>query len=181
MRRMIAVALTFLGMSAIAWAQDDYGGQLGITLPGEPWTLGFDMKDFKQLKANRLEADGRWHMLAENRKAKLTLTVYLERVEGKATAAGCKEIQNRHSEENLDDKRENLRTREVNGMVIMEFTIAGAGRTMPQRNVFACIPKDDVYVDIHLTKILHRPDDDQVLADILNSATFIPMASRPRQ
>src|SRR6202049_3589965 len=86
------IFLLFLGFSTAAWAQTANGAKLGVTMVNEPWTLGFDMKDFS-VKENRVQPDGRVYLLAENEKTMVMLSVYLERVQGSASASGCQETQ----------------------------------------------------------------------------------------
>ncbi len=168
------LAVLALGISAIVSAQQDAGApKVSVTLVSEPWILAFDVKDFA-VKTNELQPDGRAYLLAENQKTSITLSVYLERVPGIATSADCAEIQKKRVEEKVDYKREKIETRESSGMAIVEYTIPEfSGAPIQQRNLFACLPKDDVYVDIHLSKVLFKPKDEELFNSILNAAHFI--------
>jgi hypothetical protein len=148
-----------------------------VTLANEPWILGFDVKDFS-VKTNELQPDGRAYLRAENQKANIGLSVYLEKVEGQATAAGCAENQKRHLNEKADYKPEEIENRKYDVMAILEFTIPEFDSAPIQlRNLFACIPKDDVYVDIHLAKILFKPEDEALFHAVLTSVQFFPKSS----
>jgi tetratricopeptide (TPR) repeat protein len=59
-------------------------------------------------------------------------------------------------------------------MEIVEFTIPEFhGAPVQQRNPFACLPKDDVYADIHLSKVLFKPQQEELFNSVLNSAHFV--------
>ena len=169
------LALSILGISTFLWSQGPKGApKVGITLANEPWILAFDAKDFA-IKNSELQPDGRAYLLAENQKTNVTLSVTLERVSGAATEADCDENQKQRLNEKVEYKREMVVTKKSSGMTILEFTIPEfQGVPVQQRNLFACLPKDDVYVDIHLSKVTFKPQDEKLFADVLDSAHFVP-------
>lgn len=68
---------------------------------------------------------------------------------------------------------------DFNSMAVMEYTIPTVdGKAVQQRNVVACTLKEDVYVDIHLSKAQFQSADEQELFDIL-SHVEITSASAP--
>jgi hypothetical protein len=152
------VVVLFLGIFTFMWAQGPNGTpKVSITLANEPWVLAFEAKDFA-VKNNELQPDGRAYLLAENQKTNVTLSVYLERVAGAATETDCDESQKQRLEEKVEYKREMVVTKKSAGMTIVEFTIPEfQGVPVQQRNLFACLPKDDVYADIHLSKVAFKP------------------------
>lgn len=169
----LAVAAFFFGCAVTILAQSPSGSALQVTPPDEPWALALSVKDFK-VEKNGSQPDGRVYLLATNNKTNVTLSVTLEKVEGDASLSDCRETQKERVEQPADYKRENVETRESNGMVILEYTIPEfQGAPVHQRNLFACIPKGDIYVDIHFSKILYKPEDEKLLSDLLNSAQFI--------
>ncbi len=152
MRTQLAAgfALLFCGTFVAAQAtQQAANPKLEIGFPGETWTLVFDAVGFK-INAKGLQPDGRAYLEAENQSTQVTLSVFLEKVPDKATADGCNENQKARLAEKVDYKREKIDTREASGMAIVEFTMPEFnGAPVQQRNLFACLPKDDVYIDIH--------------------------------
>jgi hypothetical protein len=177
MRQFTVGLLFLLGFPAAMAAQQGAGAKVEITIANEPWTLAFDVKDFS-IKENGVQPDGRVYLLAENQKNMVTLSAYLERVQGAATASDCQATQKARLDEKVDYKREKIETKQADGMEIVEYTIPEfSGAPIQQRNLFACLPKDDVYVDIHLSKALFKPDDEKRFAGILDSAQFIPKSS----
>jgi hypothetical protein len=66
-------------------------------------------------------------------------------------------------------------SKKSSGMTILEFTIPEfQGVPVQQRNLFSCIPRDDVYVDIHLSKVAFKAQDEKLFDDVLGAARFVP-------
>jgi predicted Zn-dependent protease len=151
--------------------------KIEIGFPGEPWILVFDTVGFK-ININGLQPDGRAYLEATNQSTQVTLSVLLEKVPGKATAEGCKENQKTRLAQKVDYKREKTETRQAVGMAVVEYTVPEfQGVAVQQRNLFACLPKDDAYVDIHISKILFKPQQEELLNTVLNSAHFVDKTS----
>jgi hypothetical protein len=178
MRAWLIGGLAVLLLGMFVRAQEPKGGpKLGISFSSEPWILAFDAKDFAVDK-NELQPDGRAYLLAENRKTNVTLSVYLERVPGAAMESDCDENQKQRLNQKAEFKRELVATRKSAGMTIVEYTIPEFGGVpVQQRNLFACLPKDDVYVDIHLSKASFKPQDEKLFNDVLDSAHFVQKSS----
>ena len=181
MRKPLAAGFALLlgGIFPIAEASPQTATNLKMEIgfPGEPWTLVFDAEGFKT-NINGLQQDGRAYLEATNQSTYVTLSVYLQKVHGKATAEGCKKNQKNRLAQNVDYKREKIETREAGGMAIVEYTISDFhGVPLQQRNLFACLPKDDVYVDIHVSKTLFKVQEEELLNTVLNSAHFVDKAS----
>ena len=175
----VLLALLALGTprSGQAQPQQTATGAIGVGLPGETWTLVFDTPGYK-VNSNSLQPDGRAYLLAENQSTGVTLSVTLEKVSGQATSEDCKKTQNERLVQKADYRREEVETRESAGMEILEYTIPEFGSApVHQRNLFACMAKDDVYVDIHLSKTLFKPEQEQLLGAVLASAHFAENSS----
>jgi len=168
------LAVLLIGLFTLTLAQQPKSvPKLAITMASEPWILAFDAKDFAVQKSE-LQPDGRAYLLAENQKTNLTLSVYLERVSGAAIEADCDDSQKQRLAENVEYKREMVVTKKSAGMTIVEYTIPEfQGVPVQQRNLFACLPKDDVYADIHLSKVAFKPQEEKLFTDVLDSLHFI--------
>jgi hypothetical protein len=146
-------------------------------LPNKGWTLVFDAPGYK-IGVDGLQPDGRNYFLAANKSTEVTISVYLEKVLGKATADGCKHNREQRPAQNSGYKKESIEKRESSGMTILEYTIAEfKGVPVQQRNLFACLAKDDVYVDIHLSKMLFKASEEELFTTDLDSAHFVDKTS----
>ena len=74
---------------------------------------------------------------------------------------------------------ENIRDAEFGGNGYCRVYDSQIGRDSDslQRNLFVCIPKDDVYIDLHLSKILFEPEQEQLLEAVLTSIRFVDKPS----
>jgi len=153
------------------------GGKSDVWLPGKPWALELDGAEFKT-KANEIQADGRRYFLAENAKTRVLVSVYLEAAKTAARPGECK-----HSLEEKEKRNSSLAADGLKGvayrqsgeMQILEFTLPEAdGVPTNQRNVFGCLIKDDVFVDIHLSKVFFKAADQPLFEAILQSFRFVP-------
>jgi tetratricopeptide (TPR) repeat protein len=176
MRKLLVGGLGLVfwyGLAAGQTSQQASNPNLSIGFPGEPWTLVFDAAGFK-VNTNGLQPDGRAYLEAENQSTQVTLSVFLEKVPGAATDDGCKENQKARLAQKVSYEREKIETKEAAGMAIVEFTIPDFnGAPLQQRNVFACIPKGNVYIDIHLSKVLFKPQQQSLFDTVLGSVRFV--------
>lgn len=176
MRTLAAAALACLLLvsAATAVSQQETGKEaVSVGFPQKTWALAFDGTGF-QVKTNGLQPDGRAYLLAENETTKVVLSVFLEKAADPAKTESCQENQKQRLEQKVEYKREKVETRESAGMVIVEYTIPEFdGVPVLQRNLFACISKDDVFVDIHLSKTFFKAGQEALFLSVLDSAHFI--------
>jgi tetratricopeptide (TPR) repeat protein len=154
-------------------ARQGTASPLSMNFPGEPWALAVDAPGFKVSK-NGMQPDGRDYLLASNPATNVELSIVLEKVQGAATADDCERNQKARLAQKVPYERTDIGTRETAGMMIFEFTIPEfSGAPVQQRNAFACIPKNDVYVDIHLSKIQFKPKEEALFDSVLASIHFV--------
>jgi len=159
-------------LAAAQVSQRPTNPEIEVGFPAKPWVLEFDVTGFK-VKANGVQPDGRAYLVAENPSLHMVLSVFLEKASRPATD-GCKKNQKIRLAQNADYKREKVETRGAAGMEIVEFTIPEFhGAPVQQRNLFACLAKDDVYVDIHLSNVFFKPQEEELFNSLLNSAHFV--------
>lgn len=179
MGKASAAIMAVLLCSGLAIAQapsTTSNSKLRIELPGEPWALVFDAPGFK-VNVNGLQRDGRAYLDADNQSTGMAISVFLEKTSGKATEDECKANQKRRLGQEVDYKREQVDTKSQDGMAVVEYTIPRfRGVPVQQRNLFACLPKDDVYVDIHISKTLFKTGEERLINAVLSSAHFVASA-----
>jgi tetratricopeptide (TPR) repeat protein len=180
-KRGLLRTLLFAGLALLCWgdlaaaqaSQQPTNPEIAVGFPAKPWVLQFDVTGFN-VKTNGVQTDGRAYLTAKNPSLHLVLSVFLEKASRQATDDGCKKNQKSRLAQNADYKREKVETREAAGMEIVEFTIPEFhGAPVQQRNLFACLPKEDVYVDIHLSKVLFKSQEEELFNSVLNSAHFV--------
>jgi tetratricopeptide (TPR) repeat protein len=178
MRAALYIILTIALLStAAANAQDaPVSSKFDVWLPCKPWALELDGTGFTA-RANEIQPDGRRYFQAENTKTRAVISVYLEASKALAKPGECK-----HSlEEKL--KRNSLLasgalrgviTRESGEMQILEFTLPELdGVPTSQKNIFGCLIKDDVLVDLHISKAFFKAADQPLFDALLQSVHFV--------
>jgi tetratricopeptide (TPR) repeat protein len=155
-------------------AQDAAPSKFSVWLPGKLWTLELTAPGYT-LRNNEMQPDGRRYFLAEDAKARALVSVYLGAGKGPATLEECKRSLEDRAKRDSPLERKHVEYREISGMETIAYTIPEVdGVPLNQRNVFACLIKDDVYVDIHLSKRLFKAADQPLFDAILQSVAIVP-------
>jgi hypothetical protein len=153
------------------------GGKSDVWLPGKNWALELDGTEFAT-KANEIQADGRRYFLAENAKTRVVVSVYLEAAKGPAGPAECKhslEEKEKHNASLAADGLKGVNYRQSGAIQILEFMLPEAdGVPTNQKNTFGCLIKDDVFVDIHISKVFFKAADQPLFDALLQSVHFVP-------
>lgn len=148
-----------------------------VWLPGKNWALELDGTGFTA-KSNEIQADGRRYFLAENAKTRVIVSVYLEAAKAPPRPGECKhslEEKEKHNASLAADGLKSLGYRQSGEMQILEFTLPEAdGVPTNQKNTFGCLIKDDVFVDIHISKVFFKAADQPLFDALLQSIHFVP-------
>ena len=119
------------------------------------------------MRANEIQKDGRRYFLAENPKTHLVVSVFLETVKGPVQLDECKRSLEEKVKRNSsfsDSPLKGLAYRQSGDTQILEFTMSEVdGVPANQKSVFGCIPKDDTFADIHISKIYFKEADRQAV------------------
>ena len=168
-----AVSFLTLALAAGASAQDANPNTFTVWLPGKPWVMEIDAPDFI-IRVNEIQESGRRYFLAENAKAHAILSVYLEDGKEPATAEECKRGLQGKATSQVPFKRTRITFRESGAMQILEYYVLEVdGIPQNQRNLFACLTKDNTSADIHLSKVFFKPTDQPLFDAILQSVRFL--------
>ncbi len=184
MRKVLfCLSLVVLG-SAGSFAQDAaVPEKFSIWLPAKPWALEMEASGFVT-KANEIQRDGRRYFLVQNDKTHTIASVFLESMKGPAAAGECKrsleDKVKRNSSLTLNGLK-GVAYREAEGMEILEFSMPEVnGVPANQKNTFGCFIKDDVFVDIHVSKVFFKAADQPAFDALMQSFHFVakePMTS----
>jgi hypothetical protein len=186
---LAAVFLILSGAPRATLAQATNSDAITMDAFGKPWKLLIDSPGFQVKKPvsktidNGVQPDGRVYLLAQNATTKVNLSVFLEKVRGKATVDGCKKAQQHRLTQNVPYDRQDASMRMDGDLEIVEYTMTEMHdaslheSSIRQRSIFACIARDDVYVDIHLSKTNYTPEDEQAFKAVLTSVHFVDKAT----
>jgi tetratricopeptide (TPR) repeat protein len=179
MKTRLNITLSLLLLSnGTAHGQDAPGSaKFEVWLPGKTWALELDGTEFTT-KANEIQADGRRYFLAENTKTRAVVSVYMEAAKGPAQPGECKrslEEKEKRNSSLASGFLKGVSYRENGEMQILEFTLPELdGSPTNQKNIFGCLIKDDVFIDIHISKIFFKAADQPMFDALLESFHFVP-------
>jgi tetratricopeptide (TPR) repeat protein len=175
--RYLILTIALLSKAA-ANAQDaPVSSKFDVWLPGKPWALELEGTGFTT-RSNEIQPDGRRYFLAENRKTRAVVSVYLEALKASARPGECKRSLEEKMKRNSSLASGALRGvtyRESGEMQILEFTLPELdGVPTSQKNIFGCLLKDDVFVDVHISKVFFKAADQPLFDALLQSVHFVP-------
>jgi tetratricopeptide (TPR) repeat protein len=154
-------------------------GLLRVNLQDKTWVLQMAAPGFV-VTQNGTQPDGRRYVLATSEASNLALSITLERVAGKATLDGCRDVFRGRTAPGTPFKLADISESQIGDMAVLEYLIPVANNVpVKQKNLFGCLAKDDVYADIHLSKAGFKDDDEPALRAILTSAKFSDAAQSP--
>ncbi len=179
MRAALYIILTIALLSTAATNAQDapVSSKFDVWLAGKPWALELDGTGFTA-RANEIQPDGRRYFRAENTKTRAVVSVYLEASKALAQPGECKHSLEEKLKRNSSPASGSLRGvvyRESGEMQILEFTLLELdGVPTSQKNIFGCLIKDDVLVDLHISKVFFKPTDQPLFDALLQSVHFVP-------
>ena len=148
-----------------------------IWLPGKAWALELDGTGFTT-RDNEIQADGRRYFLAENAKTRMVVSVFLEAAKAPAQPDDCKHSLEEKAKSNAalaSAKLKGIDYRTSGELQILEFTLPQFdGVPKNQKNIFGCLIKDDVFVDIHISKLFFKASDQPLFDALLQSIRIVP-------
>jgi tetratricopeptide (TPR) repeat protein len=156
--------------------QDATQATVTISFPHTNWAVEIDSPGFT-VETNGPKPDGREYLLANNSKTGIVLSATLEKSPSGADSKTCPNyLQKRvQSLANMDLK--DVKASEIGGLAVVEYLIPGPkGVPIQQKNFVACTAKDDVYVDIHLSKAQFQDSDESLFIEILKHVRLVDRA-----
>jgi tetratricopeptide (TPR) repeat protein len=175
---LFIVLLLMLFSVVPANAQDvPVSAKSDVWLPGKPWGLEMDGTGFTT-RANEIQIDGRRYFLAENTKTRVVVSVYLEASKAPAQPGECEHSLEEKLKRNsslASGSLKGITNRESGEIQILEFTLPELdGVPTNQKNIFGCLIKDDVFVDLHISKVFFKAADQPLFDALLQSIHFAP-------
>lgn len=127
---------------------------------------------------NITQPDGRRYLFAEKDKTGLVLSATLERVKGQATLKGCQDGLRGRTGPNAPFKMAAIKYSQLRDMAVMEYMVLETkGVPIKQKSIFGCLAVKNAYIDIHISKTLFDPADQELLMKVLDSAAIVTTES----
>jgi tetratricopeptide (TPR) repeat protein len=188
MKRIVAFSLFFCAImvATVVYAQPP-AETLHVGFPGKKWSVVINSPGFV-VKVNGMQEDGREYLLATNDKNGMNVSVALERSSDHADANTCPEFLRKRVESLSGLGLQDVRYSTVGAMAVAEYLIPEVkGYKLRQKHLVACTAREDVYVDIHLSKVQFKADEEPLFTSLINAVSIADrssaaaVASRPSE
>ena len=173
MRRIFAGSMFFYVLGCLLVAHARTGeDKLQVAFPGKTWSVVINSPGFVA-QVDEMQKNGRQYLMAANDKNGMNLSVSLERSPQGADANTCPEYVRKRVEGLSGLGLQDVRYFTVGGMAAAEFLVPELkGIKLRQKNLVACTAREDVYVDVHLSKVQFKPDDEPLFTSLINSVSI---------
>jgi len=143
--------------------------------------LSIDLAGFKK-DIDQVKPDGRRYLMASHPKTGLNVSVTLEIVPTQASAQGCIDQLILIQKGPLATRSQNIKLDTAGKLPTLEYILHEfEGVRVDQKNVYACLAQQDVYADIHLSKVHYTTADAPLFQSILNSVRLQSGPSEVKQ
>ena len=150
---------------------------MSISSPGKNWELKISSPGFA-IESEGRQSDGREYLLANNSKTGIVLSITLEQSPNGADSKTCPDFLRKRVDAMSQLGITDVKASEMNSMSVIELILPKPqGVPLQQKNLFVCTAKDDIYVDIHISKVQFQPSDESLFTDVLNHVQMIDKTS----
>jgi len=180
--RTIVVLIAGARLGAQSQATDTKE-KLSAAFPGKTWEVTIDSPGFT-VQTDERKSDGRQYLMANNPASGLVVSVTLQATNGPADAKTCPDFLKQRAAGLSNLGLKDVKSSEVNSMAVIEYLIPNVGGVpVQQKNVVLCAARENVFIDVHLSKVQFHPSDESVFLDLLNRLHIeergTPAASSP--
>lgn len=148
-----------------------------IQLLNEDWFLNIDLSNYKIKKNERSEKDKYLNILAMNENTGYTISIYFEpHSNGNNSLATREYYINNLNKSPL--KRSQEKKHEESYKAIYEYLIEEYnGVPLNQKNINIYIATNNIWIDIHISKVLYTKEDENIFNNFINSISIEKKAS----
>lgn len=172
-RSILLVLLFAGGFSSEAFAQKAEPLQnVSVSFPGKSWMVEIDAPGFSVESEGR-KPDGREYLLAHNSKTGIVLSVTLEGSKQEADPKSCPGYLKTRVQSLSELEPKDIQYSQTAQLYIVEYFLPSVrGIPLKQKNFVACTAKENVFVDIHLSKASFDTSEQALFTSVLDSVRF---------
>jgi hypothetical protein len=148
--------------------------RIGFTVPAAPWTLTLPKGDLV-VERQQIKPDGRYGYFSMNdEKNKMTISFFIEPVADCNDSKSCRDMVWKLGNPSWENPQ-NVAQSEIGGVSYFEFFMPSfRGTPVKQQNMYAEYVQDGFWVDLHISKVLYRPQEHELFERIIKSIKFEP-------
>lgn len=138
-----------------------------VAYPGKSWAVEIDSPGLS-VETEERKPDGREYLFAKDPATGLLISITLERSKAGADPASCPAFLQKRMDSLAQLEPQDVKTSEIQKLPTVEYLLPRVGGvSLRQKNLFACTAKDDVFIDIHLSKVQFHDSDESLFTDLL--------------
>ncbi len=158
----------FLAASGASYAQSSTD-RLQVKFPGKRWGVVVNSPGFT-VQTNSKQQDGRQYLVAVNDESGMYLSVILERTRKKADPGICPAYVRERVESFAGLGLQDVKYSSTSTMAIAEYIVPDlAGYKLQQKHLLACAAREDIYIDIHLSKGQFKAEEEQLFTSLIEA------------
>jgi tetratricopeptide (TPR) repeat protein len=170
MRIFAASLILVLATATAVLSQENPQGLFKLALPGRNWALELDIRGF-QIRGHEVRPDGEGRkILAENPNTGVIMSIFIEKAPKKGDTKECRDYWWNQTKKSSPLKAEDIKMSERNQLALVEYMVKKyQSQQVNQKNYHAYLAKDDVWVDMHLSKVNFQPSEEKLFYSVLNT------------
>jgi hypothetical protein len=146
--------------------------RIGFTVPAAPWTLTLPKGDLV-VERQQFKPDGRSGYFSMNdEKNKMTISFFIEPVKDCTDSKSCRDMVWKLGNPSWENPQKVVQS-EIGDVSYFEFFMPSF-RSMPvrQQNMYAEFVRDGFWVDMHISKVLYKPEEHELFERVIKSVKF---------
>jgi hypothetical protein len=146
--------------------------RLSFAAPGAPWSLTIPAKDFME-RQQQLKSDGTGiYVYLTDEQSLLNVSFFIEPALNCKDSRSCRDMVRDQGNPAWQNAR-NWKSSQLGDISYFEFLIPSfQGRPINQQNMYAEFVVDGYWVDLHISKVLYKPEDHQLFEDLVKAIKF---------
>lgn len=155
--------------------------RIRFTVPGAPWTLTL-LKGDLVVELQQIKPDGRYgYFYVNDEKQNLSISFNIEPVKDCQDSKACRDMVWKLGNPYWEKPQQVVQA-EIGDVSYFEFFMPSfRGMPVKQQNMYAEFVKDGFWVDMHISKVLYKPEEHELFERVIKSVRFEPKNVNSRQ
>lgn len=173
----LVVLMSFLQAAGAARAEE----RIGFSVPAAPWTLTLP-KDGLVVENQQVKPDGRYgYFSLVDEKNKMNVSFFIEPVKDCKDSKSCRDMVWKLGNPAWESPQKVVQS-EVGDVSYFEFFMPSfRGVPVKQQNMYAEFVQEGFWIDMHISKVLYKPEEHELFERIIKSVKFEPKEARPQR
>jgi hypothetical protein len=174
MRYPTKLCLSLVLCQALATAKPSGEKRISLTAPAAPWTFTLP-GDNLAVEGREVKPDGRsGYFVLHDKKDKLTVSLFIEPAGQCRDSESCRDMVWELGNPAWENPQ-NVVQSEIGGVSFFEFLMPSfRGDAIRQQNMYAEFVVDGFWVDLHVSKVLYKPEEHEMFERLVKGAKFEP-------